>query len=208
MPYASAFTEEYSRSVPSPQMDARRQLIADTSLRLIGDQGIRALTHHRIDDAAGLARGSTSYYCRRRVDVLRLAIQRLYDLDLDDLEAMVAAIPADRRHDFAVVREAVADLVVSWLDGERRIRSIARIELFMAASHEPELQPLIGEQFGTIAGLVSSLGGGDAREGVGLAAAAFMLAEGLMLAVLRQGLPAPTREQVVALLALGGDTAL
>lgn len=185
-------------------MDARRQLIADASLRLIGDQGIRALTHHRIDDAADLARGSTSYYCRRRVDVLRLALERLYELDLADLQAMVDAIPLESRSDFTVVRESVADLVVSWLEGERRGRSIARIELFMAASHEPELQPLIGDQFGTIAGLVSSLGGGDAREGVGLAAAAFMLAEGLMLAVLRQGLPAPTRDQVVALLALGG----
>lgn len=184
-------------------MDARRQLIADASLGLIGDQGIRALTHHRIDDAAGLARGSTSYYCRRRVDVLRLALERLYALDLADLQAMVDAIPAESRPDFGVVREHVADLVVSWLEGDRRVRSIARIELFMAASHEPELQPLIGEQFGTIAELVSSLGGGDAREGVGLAAAAFMLAEGLMLAVLRQGLPAPTRDQVVALLALG-----
>lgn len=185
-------------------MDARRQLIADASLGLIGDHGIRALTHHRIDDRAGLARGSASYYCRRRVDVLRLAIERLYVLDLADLQAMVDGIPEASRDDFAVVRVAVADLVVSWLEGERRLRSIARIELFMAASHEPELQPLIGEQFGTIAALVTGLGGGDAREGIGLAAAAFMLAEGLMLAVLRQGLPAPTREQVIALLELGG----
>lgn len=188
-------------------MDARRQLIADAGLGLIGEQGIRALTHHKIDDRAGLARGSTSYYCRRRVDMLRLALDRLYELDLADLQAMVDGIPAASRSDFTVVREAVADLVVSWLQGPARSRSIARIELFMAASHEAELQPLIGEQFGTIAALVTSLGGGDAREGVGLAAAAFMLAEGLMLAVLRQGLPAPTREQVVALLALGAPRA-
>ena len=185
------------------QMDARRTLIADTSLSVIGEQGIRALTHHRIDDGAGLARGSTSYYCRRRVDLLRLALDRLYVLDRADLQAMVDGVREPDRGVPRAVAEAVAELVVGWLDGERRVRSIARIELFMAASHEAELQPVIAEQFGELAQLVASLGGGDARGGSGRAAAGFMLAEGLMLAVLRQGLPAPSREQVVALLSIG-----
>ncbi|EHN11058.1 transcriptional regulator TetR family protein [Patulibacter medicamentivorans] len=185
-------------------MDERRRLIADACLALVGAHGVRALTHHRIDDQAGIARGSTSYYCRRRVDILRLALERLYALDLADIEAMVAAVPDSLRDDPAATAEAVAGLVVHWLEDEHRPRSIARIELFMAASHEPDLQPLIGRQFATIAQAVQPLGGRPATDGLGRAAAAFMLSEGLMLNVLRQGLPAPSRQQVADLLSLLG----
>ncbi|MEH3054082.1 MAG: hypothetical protein PGN13_08780 [Patulibacter minatonensis] len=182
-------------------MSDRRQLIADTSLAIIGTDGIRALTHHRIDDDAGLPRGSTSYYCRRRVDILREALVRLYELDLSDLQAAAATLdPA--AFDPAAARAAVAELVHGWLEGDARTRSIARIELFMAASHEPELHPLMTEQ---LAGMrtaalpfVARADGAGARR-IG---AAFMLTEGLVLAVLREGRPAPSAAQVGELLAL------
>lgn len=183
-------------------MDARRQLIADAALQVIGDEGIRALTHHRVDDAAGLARGSTSYYCRRRVDLLELALRRLYLLDEADLQAAVERAGAAPDRD--AVRETIAELVHGWLGGTARARSIARIELFMAASHEPELQPLLGEQFAGIRQTaVPLMAGGDERA-TRQFVAAFMMLDGLMLAVLREGLPAPSREQIDELLgALG-----
>lgn len=179
-------------------MDPRRQLIADAALAVIGDGGIRALTHHRVDDAAGLARGSTSYYCRRRVDLLRLTLDRLYMLDQADLHAAVTqagTTPSRER-----IRSAIAGLVEGWLEGEARRRSVARIELFMAASHEPELQPLLGTQFGGLRETALPLMLGDGEREARQLAAGFMLMDGLMLGVLREGLPAPSREQIEALL--------
>jgi len=180
-------------------MDPRRQLIADTALAIIGQDGIRALTHHRIDDDAGIARGSTSYYCRRRVDIMRAALLRLYELDETDLRA--AAIRAGHPATPSRVRGAVADLIHAWLTGDARERSIARIELFMAASHEPELQPLLAEQFAGMraaaATMASSLNPDESQR----FAAAFMLADGLMLGVLREGRPAPSRAAIQQLLA-------
>lgn len=183
-------------------MDARRSLIADACLTLVGTHGVRGLTHHKIDDEAGIARGSTSYYCRRRVDILRLALQRLYERDVADLEAMVASIPAGEQDRQAAVTEAVADLALRWLDDGHRPRSIARIELFMAASHEPELQPIVGEQFAHIAAMMRPLEAPGSDDRQSRTAAAFMVFEGLMLMVLRQGLPTPPKERVVELLAL------
>jgi DNA-binding transcriptional regulator YbjK len=180
-------------------MDPRRQLIADTALAVIGRDGIRALTHHRIDDDAGLARGSTSYYCRKRVDMLRAALLRLYELDEADLRA--AAERAGPEPTPARVRGAVAELIYEWLSGDARQRSIARIELFMAASHEPELQPLLAEQFAGIRATAVSMATDRRPEGLQRFAASFMLADGLMLGVLREGRPAPSRADIEALLA-------
>ena len=38
----------------------------DAALTLVGEQGVRALTHARVDAAAGLPRGSTSNWFRTR----------------------------------------------------------------------------------------------------------------------------------------------
>ncbi len=86
------------------------------------------------------------------------------------------------------------------LSGEDRRRSIARIELFMAASHEPELQPLLAEQLaGMRAAALPLASGSDASSGRRLIAA-FMLIDGLMLTVLRGGLPTPSLADVRELL--------
>ena len=80
-------------------------------------------------------------------------------------------------------------------------RTIARLELFMAASHEPELHELLGQQVSgmtSVAAAIAAAGDGAARPEVPIATV--MLAEGLMLAVVRQGLPTPKARDVVRLL--------
>lgn len=182
-------------------MDARRTLIADAALTVIGRDGTRALTHHAVDDQAGLSRGSTSYYCRKRVDLLRLALQRLYALDEADLRAMAESVPSGS--DREAVWTASAELIHAWLEGDGRARSTARIELFMAASHEPDLHPLLSEQLAGMRAAALPLVADDAV-GAQRVAAGFLLTEGLVLAVLREGLPAPSVSEIRALLALLG----
>lgn len=55
----------------------RRSEIAEAGIRLIADQGVRALTHRAIDTELGLPAGSTSYYARTRYDLVKLIVQRL-----------------------------------------------------------------------------------------------------------------------------------
>ncbi|MFL0424964.1 TetR/AcrR family transcriptional regulator [Micrococcus luteus] len=74
----------------------RRDRIADAGIRIIGAQGLRALTHRAVDQEAGLPQGSTSYYARTRAELIALiadalgaraerAIQELSPLDLGRL---------------------------------------------------------------------------------------------------------------------------
>jgi DNA-binding transcriptional regulator YbjK len=183
-------------------MDARRQLIADAALEVIAADGIRGLTHLAVDRQAELSKGSTSYYCRKRIDLLRLALQRLYVLDLADLATIPERL-GDGAHTPLELADAASYLIVDWLTGDARRRTLARFELYLAASHEPELGALLGEQFGGISQLAQQVGAGIEPAGtLRQAAASLMLAEGLMLTVVRQDLPTPPREEIAALLAL------
>lgn len=179
-------------------MDARRTLIADSALQVIGDRGIRGLTHRAVDEAAELAAGSTSYYCRKRIDLMRLTLQRLYDLDRADIADVTERIAASAR-DAAAINREVSALVVRWLAPPARTRTIARFELFLAASHEPELQSLLQEQLGGIVALTEAITPvlpADQEARPEQRVAILMLAEGLMLANVRQGLPTPTQADV------------
>ncbi len=120
----------------------RKTLIADTAIALLGSVGARGLTHRAVDAEAGLPTGSTSFYCRSRLDLLRLALQRHAALDLDDLmqDAELA-----QRPDWAV--GDLVDLLIrrvdDWLSPAKRSRLVARFELFLLASREPELAAIL-----------------------------------------------------------------
>src|SRR5919107_1137181 len=64
-------------------MADRRSVILDAALRVIAEQGMRALTHRAVDAAAGLPGGSTSYYFRSRAALLTGCVAWLLQLDLE-----------------------------------------------------------------------------------------------------------------------------
>ena len=47
-------------------MATTKERALDAALALVGEQGIRALTHARVDERAGLPKGSTSNWFRTR----------------------------------------------------------------------------------------------------------------------------------------------
>lgn len=122
----------------------RKTLIADTAIALLGNLGARGLTHRAVDAEAGLPTGSTSFYCRSRLDLLRLALRRHAALDLADLEAdaLRLAQPTWSRADLLAL---VAHRVRDWLAPAQRARLVARFELFLLASREPELAEIVRE---------------------------------------------------------------
>lgn len=129
------------RAAPTMNSD-RKTLIADTAIALLGELGARGLTHRAVDARAGLAMGSTSFYCRSRIELLSLALQRHAALDLVDLEADAArwAGAQASRDSFA---EGLVARIGDWLSHDKRHRLVARFELFLIASREPELAQVV-----------------------------------------------------------------
>lgn len=123
----------------------RKTLIADAAISLLGSVGARGLTHRAVDAEAGIPTGSTSFYCRSRLDLLHLALQRHAALDLADL-----ARDAERlQHaDWSTVHllDLLENRIDDWLSSSKRGRLVARFELFLLASREPELAAILDTQ--------------------------------------------------------------
>ncbi|MEV7288430.1 TetR/AcrR family transcriptional regulator [Streptomyces sp. NPDC093252] len=121
---------------PSPTGNPRAELVADTSIALLAERGMRGLTHRAVDEAAGLPQGSTSNVARTRQALLELAVRRHAER-----EARVLAL--GEMPDPRGGRDAVADalaLAVHRTLTDHRDLLISRYELALEATRRPELR--------------------------------------------------------------------
>lgn len=123
----------------------RMTLIADAAIALLGELGARGLTHRAVDAQASLPPGSTSAYCRSRIDLLSVALQRHAELDLADLDLDAQRWMSAPGGLDAFVNALVARLE-AWLLPSNRQRLVARYELFLIASRTPELGDVVALQ--------------------------------------------------------------
>ncbi|OAV60254.1 TetR/AcrR family transcriptional regulator [Enteractinococcus helveticum] len=119
-----------------------RDRVLDAALRILGEQGLRALTHARIDQAAGLPRGSSSNYFRTRRALLEGVTQYLAQQEQADFASAAPVVQRDQAIEaFIGMLEAQA--------GQYRFRTIARYILFVGAGHDEELlAPLMQNRSG------------------------------------------------------------
>jgi DNA-binding transcriptional regulator YbjK len=165
----------------------RRVVIADAALRLIGKEGARGLTHRAVDAEAGLPTGSTSYYCRKRSDLLSLSLRRHAELDRGSLEELDAALGR--------VAEKVSDLarplsraLNHWIQAQTVPELAARFELFLACSRDPELERVVQEQRAQFHEILSRrLATHSVPRPSSVATALIALIEGLLLERIRVG---------------------
>jgi DNA-binding transcriptional regulator YbjK len=111
----------------------RRTAISDAAIVVLAEEGARGLTHRAVDRQLALPDGSTSYYFRTRSALMSCAADRLVALDMADVDA---------------VGDTIADLVqllVHWLSPVRRVRLLARFQLFVEATRDPEIRALLNE---------------------------------------------------------------
>ncbi|HZX05350.1 TetR/AcrR family transcriptional regulator [Kribbella sp.] len=131
-----------------PRGADRQDAIADAAIHLVATRGLRGLTHRAVDAEAGLPPGSTSYYLRTRNALLTACVRRMLARDVtgmpppgaDPVELMVAMTAglAEHRPD---------DLV-------------ARYELSLEASRQPELRAAIDEGGRQLRTMLAQLLGG------------------------------------------------
>ena len=106
-----------------PHGNARRVLLLQTTLRLIADEGIDAVSHRSVAEAAGVPLGSTTYWFSSRQDMLRQALEYFARLEIETLRERLGAVLGRRLSRRRLVDE-FTDLLVPQL-GEARWRTIA-----------------------------------------------------------------------------------
>lgn len=115
-----------------------RARILDAAVELLGTQGLKALTHIRVDAAAGFPKGSTSNYFRTRAALLAGVVERLAEQDLAEL-VRPSNPPADVGAFVALLAHSVETATT-----QSRPRTIARYVLFLEGTHNEDVRrPLL-----------------------------------------------------------------
>lgn len=118
-------------------MTALRDRVLDAAIELLGTQGLKALTHRRIDECAKLPPGSTSNYFRTRDTLLGGVADAILEREVAGMSATFAPRSAGE----------LLDALVALLDRtteDQRTLTSARLVLFMEASHNPTLREVLG----------------------------------------------------------------
>ncbi len=117
---------------------ATRQRALEAAVELLGAEGVRALSHARVDARAGLPPGSTSNWFRTRRALLGGIVDWIAERERADFDP--AAMPEITGADDLIVGLcAMADLQT----GPFAARTRARYSLFLELADDPELgEPL------------------------------------------------------------------
>ncbi len=122
------------RRKPNPEQ--RRRELCDAAIRLLAQDGVKGLSHLKVDRTAGLPDGTTSFYFRTRSALVNAAAARVAELDLKDLSAATAD---SGRSAGSSPASGLSNLVIRSASGARLLRTKARNELALQASRDADL---------------------------------------------------------------------
>ncbi len=123
----------------------RKTAILDSVITLLATHGMEGVTHRRVDEAAGLPQGSTTYYFPKKTALVLAAAEHLAALlgkDCDELQLQFAQIVAEHGMDAAL--DHVGAELVSYAESARHL-FLARIELTLASARRDDLAG-VGDQ--------------------------------------------------------------
>lgn len=157
-------------------METTRTRALAAAVELLGTEGLRALTHARVDERAGLPKGSTSNWFRTRASLLSGVVDWIVEQELPGVD-QATVVPASAEE----LVGAVADLI-DLTTGPGRTLTTARLILFLEASHDESLRERLSRGRlrieATVVSALERLGSSDAAAG---AAALMAVAEGIIL---------------------------
>ncbi len=164
-----------------PHASDTRQSIIDAVLRIIGQDGIAAVTNRRIAKEAGVSLGSVTYHFATQHELLRESLLHFVAEETRHFTALADAC-SDERFDIGQAAEVVAQVAG---------RHIAPFELYVQAGRDERLRAAAAECFAAYdllaTRILTQLGVPDPER---LAAAAVALVFGQQLRRLATGAPA------------------
>jgi len=203
MPDPAPPSDPTSDRAHATALSPRRRQLLDAALHVIADEGLKGLTHRAVDRQAGLPEGSCSAYWRTRQALqAALAAYVANELlaDVDRLAERVQAADPDE----ATTVDAAVDLFLHWLD--QRELLVARLELTMAASRDPELSSVLTDHRARLVALVEQIMCAAGKEHGNLPAEALVASyDGVLLAALLRP-PADRRAFLEESMALLGES--
>jgi AcrR family transcriptional regulator len=118
-------------------MTNRRDDLLDAAITLLGEQGVRAVTHRAVDAAAGLPAGSTSNYFRTRDALFDAIVERFAARERANWEELAAHLVPTTTTDLARALAVFARDAA----GRNRALTLSRYSILVEAARRPELRP-------------------------------------------------------------------
>ncbi|MEU3692868.1 TetR/AcrR family transcriptional regulator [Streptomyces narbonensis] len=117
----------------------RREAIADSGIRIIARDGVRALTHRAVDREAGIPQGSTSYHAKTRLALVELIVDALAARSKADAEQLAVALNGRFEPGSGLDVEELAALIAGLVEAlaSRRDDMRARYALILELHDEP-----------------------------------------------------------------------
>jgi AcrR family transcriptional regulator len=117
-------------------MSTRRDGILDAAISIIGESGIRGLTHRAVDAAAGLPVGSTSNHFRTRDALLNGVVERFAARERANWDDLAASMCPTTPHELARALTVFAQEST----GPHRTLTLARHAILIEAAIRPALR--------------------------------------------------------------------
>jgi TetR/AcrR family transcriptional regulator, regulator of biofilm formation and stress response len=119
--------------------DDPRGRLLDAALAVIGSEGMRGLTHRRLEDEAGLARGSARYHLGTNDQIIAATLEHAAQRELQLIEGTLVKLGLDAlAGSTASIPKMCAAMISGLLENPGAIR--ARYELLLAATRKPSLK--------------------------------------------------------------------
>jgi TetR/AcrR family transcriptional regulator, regulator of biofilm formation and stress response len=172
-----------------PRGAARRELLLEAVLTIVGEVGADAVTHRRVAEVAQLPLASTTYWFDSKDDLLTAALELAAERDVARLRELTQELCDVDPVTGAAAVDAAVTAVVDPLDEQTsRASLMATYALLLEAARRPSLQELARRwtdaYLETIGTLLHRAGSHDPRGDARLLLAA---ADGLLLEQLASG---------------------
>jgi DNA-binding transcriptional regulator YbjK len=128
----------------------REEQILDAAISVLGQRGVRQLTHRAVDAAAGVPAGSTSNYFRTRDALIDATVERFLARERATWDQIATTVNPTSPDQLAA---ALAWFVME-ATGAQQALTVARFALLIEAALHPRLQPRVrraGEAVRTLA---------------------------------------------------------
>jgi DNA-binding transcriptional regulator YbjK len=117
-------------------MPGRRDQVLDAAIRVLGEEGTRALTHRAVDTAGELPAGTTSNHFRTRDALISGVLGHLLELETTSFAALVGETMPTSADELA---ERIG-ATLRQLAGPGRTMTLARHAIFLEAAHSEVLR--------------------------------------------------------------------
>lgn len=160
-------------------------------MELLGTQGLRALTHARVDAAAGVPKGSASNYFRTRAALMAGVVEYIVDQEMAGQDAP-EALPDTVEGLVGLLAGMVEQLTSTF-----RVRTTARYVLFLEGSHDAAVQgPLLAGRARFRALAEAGMAAVGAADPAAAATAVMAMGEGLIIHRIAVDPDAPVRAAI------------